>query len=613
MERKNFHIFLIAGLVCALLASLCLLPGLGGGFVFDDRGSIQDNGSLRLSKLDIEDVLYATYSFQPGGGSRPLAMLSFALDYWRGGGLDPYVFKTTNLLIHAVTTLALALLMRRLLMAVQWPPRHVAIGALVLALLWAIHPLQVSSVLYVVQRMQTLCTLFMVLALWAYLAMRQAQIAGQRSRQYGVLAVLFWVLGFSAKEDALLLPLYTWVLELAVLRFRAAQPWLSTVLRKGYQMLVVAGVAAYLLLVIPYFWSWQAYPGRDFDSWERLLTQGRVLVMYLGQIVLPLPSRMPFFYDDLATSRSLWQPATTLPAWLFVFGLLGWAWSCRAKRPLFAFGVLLFFAGHFMTSNVLNLELAFEHRNHFPLIGAVLAIGDLCATAWQRWQISPRWQLALAFAALASLGAATLVRAHAWGEPLRFAQETLRWAPHSERAWMSLNGIYADRSGFKADSPYLSLAIDTCEKGAGITGSAVLLSNAVIYKTIRGDIAQSDWSRFLSRYRQETMTVQNRDIVWTFLRNAERKHPLDPDGVLDTIEIAATRMTFNANENLQLAAYIHNKTKQPDKALPFLRRAVELSPRGDADIESMFAQLADMGRENWLQELRQVRPLSQKH
>src|SRR5690606_20760975 len=118
-----------------------------------------------------------------------------------------------------------------------------------------------------------------------------------------------------------------------------------------------------------------------FSSIERLLTQGRVLCMYLWQALLPLPSHLPFYYDWLQPSRSVLQPWTTLPAWLLLFALLGMAWRLRLRRPLFALGVLLFFCGHFVTSNVIALELAFEHRNHFPLVGIVLAVGDLLALA----------------------------------------------------------------------------------------------------------------------------------------------------------------------------------------------------------------------------------------
>jgi len=599
-------LFLLFALVCALLAALCLSPGLDGGFIFDDRDSIQKNYSVHIEQLEnAEDLLYAAYSFHPGSGSRALSMLSFTLDYWRGG-LDAKVFKTTNLLIHALTTLLLALFLRRLLTAAQWPSQCVAAGALTLALMWAIHPLQVSSVLYVVQRMQTLVTLFMLLALLAYLLMRQAQMEGRRSRQYGLLAALFWALGFASKEDAALLPLYTLALELTVLRFEAASPKLAAFWRKGYLFLTMVGAAALLFVVVPHYWRWDAYPYRDFSSYERLLTQGRVLAMYLGQIVLPLPNRLPFYYDDLVISRGLWQPLTTLPAWLLLFGLLAWAWHWRTRRPVFALGVFLFFAGHFMTSNVIGLELAFEHRNHFPLIGALLALADLCLMLWQRLAFRPSVAVALVAALFLATGTATVWRSHVWGEPMRFAEETLRLLPHSERAWVVLNAIYADRSGFKAN-PWLDRAIATCEQGAAVTGSAMLLSNAVIYKTIRGDVSPADWERLLARLPQVTMNVQNKSIVMVMLSNARRGRALDEDGMLRMLDIFNSRTRFRSNEYLQMAEYINNKTQQPEKALPFLRRAVEAAPPDDPEIAKALTQLREIGQEKWVGELEEIR------
>ncbi|MCO5054917.1 hypothetical protein [Thermomonas sp.] len=334
--------------------------------MLDDAQTIVNNPLIRITQLDRESLLTAAASFQAGHGSRPLAMLSFALDYWRHGGIDAPAFKATNLLIHVLTTFALAWMLRKLLMLANWSGRHATTGALVIAMAWGIHPLQVSAVLYVVQRMQTLSTFFVVLALWAYFALRQAQMAGRPAWRWGLAAGACWLLGMLSKEDAVIFPLYCLLLELTVLRFDARQPLRRQSLRRTYLAMAIAGLGLYLLWVLPHYWSWQAYPGRDFNSVERLLTQGRVLTLYLGQMLFPLPSRMPFNYDTFPISRGLLHPPATLAALLLLAGLLVWAWRWRRRRPIFSFGVLLFFAGHLITSNVIPLELVFEHRNQLP-------------------------------------------------------------------------------------------------------------------------------------------------------------------------------------------------------------------------------------------------------
>ncbi|MGB3394778.1 MAG: hypothetical protein WA956_10400 [Stenotrophomonas sp.] len=597
--------YLLVALACALLAGLCLAPGLDGGFIFDDGVNIQQNAALHLDRLEGEGLLYAAYSFQPGNGSRALSMLTFALDYWRGG-MDARVFKITNLVIHGLTVLALVAFLRRLTLCAKWSEKQAAVGGLVLALLWALHPLQVSSVLYVVQRMQTLCTLFMLLALWAYLSMRRAQIKGQRSRQYGALMGLFWVLGFASKEDAVLLPAYALVLELTVLQFSAASTGIATAWRRGYGVMAVLGAAVYALVVVPYFWHWDAYPGRDFSSYERLLTQARVLVMYLGQILLPLPGRLPFYYDDIVVSRGLLQPGSTLISLLLLAGLLTWAWRWRQCRPLFAAGVLLFFAGHFMTSNVLNLELAFEHRNQFPMIGIVLAVADLCRMAWGRRAWRPQWGWSGVGVLLLALGTGTVMRAYMWGESMRFAVHTLRLAPTSERAWLSLGAAEVDRSGFEAGNPWLDLAINTNRQGATITGSAVMLSNIVIYRTIRGDVTEADWEALLARLPQVPTSAQNKAIAFAHLHNAERGMALDEANVVKLLEITIDRMPLLSSEYLRMAAYIHNQTRVPEKSLPFLKLAVAAAPPGDPDIAKMLGELDEMGNTEWVEQLEEV-------
>lgn len=223
--------FLLSAILASLLAAFAFLPGISGDFILDDGINILQNRLLYITDLNNENLINAALSFHDGNGSRPLPMASFAADHWRANGMDASAFKTTNLLIHTFTTFFLTLFFRRLLLLANWSIERATTGALLLALFWAIHPLQVSSVMYVVQRMQTMATMFIVLALWAYLAMRKSQLDGGRGRLYGVLVLIFWGLALACKEDAVLLPAYTLALELTILRFRAAQQIVTIGLR----------------------------------------------------------------------------------------------------------------------------------------------------------------------------------------------------------------------------------------------------------------------------------------------------------------------------------------------------------------------------------------------
>lgn len=597
--------FLLASLLCAVVASLVLLPGLGGGFVFDDESNIANNLAIQIDELNASTVLQTLFGLQPGGMTRILPTLSFGFDHWRGGGLDPSVFKATNVAIHAVTTLLLAWFFRALLLAAKIAPARVQWAALALALAWAVHPLQVSSVLYVVQRMQTMSTLFVVLALLAYLKARVAQIEGRRSRTGWLLALLSWALALACKEDAILLPAYTLALELTVLRFSAASPDMARALRRGYLLATVLGAIAFLFLVVPHYWHWDAYPGREFSSWERLLTQARVLCMHLGQILVPLPQLMPFYYDWLEPSRGLLHPWTTLPAILLVLALLGIAWRMRAQRPLFALGVFLFFVGHFVTSNVLNLELAFEHRNHFPLIGALLAIGDLLALGAQRLKLRPAVAALACGLLLVLLSTATWTRAVVWSDPISLATASAEIAPSSARAWNSLSRSYlALGGGHKADNPYLGHAIDACTKGAvAAPYSASCPTNLIVYKTLQGTVTQADWSLLHERLQRVTMGPQNRQIMQALINSAVQGHPLDEDGLIKAIEIFSQRGRSRPRELASFGYFIMEKTHQPERALAYFELAVSRSPDNNDLAAEISAYLRSVGRADWAERL----------
>lgn len=590
--RPSFPLLAAA---CAVLAALAFLPGLTGGFFFDDKPNITQNWAVRIVGIDHYSLWYAALAFPSGEGLRPLAMLSFALDFWLHGP-NPVAFKLTNLLIHVLTTAALAMFLRRLLKVGGRRADLASTGALLLAMAWALHPLQVSSVLYVVQRMQTLSTLFLVMALWSYLQARLKQIDGTSSRREWIWTSLMFLLALASKEDAIMFPAYALCLELTVLRFRAATPSVAVWLRRSYLAMTVAGTVLFLLVVVPRFWSSSTYPGRDFNSMERLLTQAQVLTMYLGQILLPLPDRLPFYYDNLTPSRGLLAPISTLWSLLLLLALMGWAWCWRNRRPLFALGVLLFFAGHFVTSNVLGLELAFEHRNHFPLIGIVLAVGDLLVVAGTRLRLPPRPALAICLLLVALSATATTMRARDWRSPLRMAEKSTQIAPGSTRAWQSLCRAHYDLSASTPSNPNFDKAIHACEQGGQLPGSATMLANVVILKSIRGDVAQADWDRLLQRLRQVTMNTENAGVADNLVDNTNRGIPLNIDGVAQAIAIVSQRAKPTPVEHVHFGFYLLDKPGYSDAGYRHLQLAVNALPPKAPLTGEILAALKARGR-----------------
>lgn len=588
---------LALSLFVALVACLAFLPGLPGEFVFDDLPNISTNEAIQLTELSTEALARVVSTPQLSGTTRALPTLSFALDYWRSGGADPLAFKVTNIALHAATAFALVWLFRSLLLVAGVPAARTRWLAPVLALAWALHPLQVSSVLYAVQRIQAMGTFFLVLALLAYLHARRAQIAGGSGRT-GLLGTgLLWAMALGCKEDSALLPAYTLALELTVLGFAAADARTARLFRRGYLALAIAGTAAYFLLAIPHFWQWEAYDGRDYSTIERLLTQPRMLCMYLGQILVPWPPHMPFYYDWVQPSRGLLQPWTTLPALALVTALLAGAWRARTRYPLFSLGVFLFFAAHFIASNVPNLELAFEHRNHFALVGAVLAIGSILAGISDRIGLGQAGRAAACTVVLSLLAGTTLLRADTWASNADIARLATEQAPASGRAWTLLCATrFAEGGGAVAGNPALDEAIDTCARGVASApqsaGSHTLL---VALKSFRGDVTAEDWTQLRSRLQTVYMTRDNARSYLTLTYHARHGVPLDRQELLSTLEVYASRDVLDPFSLASLGYFVMNDLADPERATLFFARAIgELHP-ADPFPAQLAAELREKG------------------
>ena len=262
------------------LGALAFWPALGGPWLYDDGqlqgpiAAIHEQGLQALSGNGWRAQLIMSGNV-PG---RPLAMASFALNAL--AGTDPFGFKLVNLLLHLATG-TLVFLLVRVLAAGTTAGRRSDAFALLVALVWVLHPLQVSTVAYVVQRMTILSALASVAALWLYARVRvRERSGGARAR----LRELVWPLlvlpplAFLGKENGALLPLLLLTMELVLFRFAGTAP----TRRRLLAYFAAAGLALVALaaLMLPPERVLAAYAGRDFTLGERLLTQARMLTLY---------------------------------------------------------------------------------------------------------------------------------------------------------------------------------------------------------------------------------------------------------------------------------------------------------------------------------------------
>lgn len=444
--QKILHENVLKYLLLLLLPIGAYYPGLQGPFVFDDFINIVDNTSLHVTTFDFDHILEATLSLRHSDIGRPVAMLSFALNHALGG-LDPFGYKLFNVVVHAVNGVLLYILGCALLASrfVGFEPRRASSTALIFSLIWVLHPINLTSVLYVVQRMNSLAAFFMLLGLAGYVLGRINVLESGRG---GVLCLLsVWIctiLAVLSKENGILLPALVLIVECTIFKFRGPRSF-SMLLIKLWSSVLVLGA---LVLVLGFFLDWHSfsyselsgkYRHRPFTLEERALTQLRVLWFYIQQITVPDIHSLRLFNDDFVTSKSFFHPQQTLyalVAWVAVLVAAIVLWMKGNAWMMFA--VSWYLVGHSLESSVIPLEMVHVHRNYIPMIGPVVA-GVVVFSAFFK---SQQLKTVVATACIVILFAGTMARSLSWQSWGDLVLSEVKRGPDSSRTHFAAGRWY---------------------------------------------------------------------------------------------------------------------------------------------------------------------------
>ena len=277
MRLSGKTIVTLALAVALFITALVYLPGMSGGYVFDDYPNIVDNTQIHVTHSTLAAWANAAWSSPSSAFKRPLASLTFAAN-WFFSGSDPAPMKVTNLLIHLLNGVLLFCMLRELLRA--WNVRRgdaavdeAAARRLALAVTagWLLLPVNLMAVLYVVQRMESLCQVFVLAGLWAYLRGRRRMLAadhaGQQRAGLALAAtglVLGTLLGLLSKESAVLLPVYAFLAEAMLLRFRDARGARDRGVAWLFACVLFAPRVLGLAWLLPWVLAHSAWDGRTF-------------------------------------------------------------------------------------------------------------------------------------------------------------------------------------------------------------------------------------------------------------------------------------------------------------------------------------------------------------
>jgi tetratricopeptide (TPR) repeat protein len=200
--QHNRKIFLAGLCVILVFTGMLYRASLKGEFLaYDDTENVVNNPMVRNLSLATLPQFFQSeklYMFTP------LTFLSYAIDF-KIGGMDPYVFRLSNLLLHLLNVLLVFILATQFLKKSQ--------TAIFVALLFAVHPMNVDSVAWISARSNLLAGSFILLSLICYNRFTEKYKYG-----YLALSVLTYVLSLLSKPSGVLLPFFIFIIDLMAQR-----------------------------------------------------------------------------------------------------------------------------------------------------------------------------------------------------------------------------------------------------------------------------------------------------------------------------------------------------------------------------------------------------------
>jgi len=354
-------------------------------FIHFDDGVLVTESSLVQAGLTNENII-RVFTTTHHSGWLPITSISYMLDY-QLYGLNPTGFLLTNLFFHIANSLLLFLILFRMTGAI-WQSAFVAV-------VFALHPLNVESVAWVAERKNVLSNFFLLLTIWAYIRYAEKPT----TKRYSLVFLLFAV-GLMSKSMAVTLPfvlllLDYWPLERFKLgqregEFKIAQKDryfngeknISKLVLEKFPLLILSALCSITTLI--FFEKAGESVAQDSVSILTILTN--VMISYFEYLWKMLwPKGLAILYTHPGNTLAGWKGVLCGIALLVIttisirlirkapYFVVGWFWYLGTLIPVIGFITL----GH---------HLIADRSAYLPLIGIFVII------AWGVPELLKEWR-----------------------------------------------------------------------------------------------------------------------------------------------------------------------------------------------------------------------------
>jgi tetratricopeptide (TPR) repeat protein len=416
-------------------------------------------------------------------GFRKVAYLSFALNQFIAP-FSPVNFRLLNILIHILNSAMIYILAyKSMLLYAENHQQGVRKqrekpdttlhdkafhAAFFSSVLFALHPININAVAYIVQRMASLATFFVLLALLSYIGATKASDRRKAFLLYGVSGVLV-IGGIFSKENAVmaipLILLYDCVFlshcEWQLFRKRMLLVCGIGILSVGLSFGLLKMHTAVFDVVNQFLSPEQPLTGKAWTAvdvyWtplQHLLTEFRVISRYLFLLVAPVPNLLVFDWWGFPVSKGLADPLTTAFSFIGILSLFVVSvWKLK-RYPMLCFGILWYFCAISLESFIaIGSDLYFEHRNYLPVAGLFMGVAaQMAISLWKK--VDRKIMLSVILIIGTTLGVLTFSRNFVWKDSLTLWGDTVSKAPSNVRAILALGNAHLQLSEFQDAERY---------------------------------------------------------------------------------------------------------------------------------------------------------------
>ncbi len=435
MKRHTYIILIL------LLIFLVYLNSLHGTWAMDD--------AYISGFASVKDFINLNLEF------RKISYITFQLNHLVTPN-DVFYYRLVNVFIHCLNTL-LVYIISNITFRRFAELKNPLIASFIVAVIFAVHPINNTSVVYIIQRMALLSTFFVLLSLLCYI---KSILTVNRLYSYTlkILVCVFIFLGVFSKENALLaIPLILLYDHIFLSKTRQGLPI-------GKVIYISLGLSIFVLLILyllnpdhtfraigkitRYFLS----PNEVIrqEGWtcvdvywtpiQHLLTEARVIMRYLTSILIPIPPLFVFDWWGFPISEGLFKPITTAFSLLLLIVMTVSSFFLKKGYPFIAFAILWYMIGLSMESFVaIGSDLYFEHRNYLPLTGLLIGIAGQIGSS-----VDLKDKRVIVFISIFLLISifTTVKRNHTFRDSITLWKDTIEKAPNNLRAKMSLGNAY---------------------------------------------------------------------------------------------------------------------------------------------------------------------------